>query len=157
MQTHRTWRIYAVSTVVAAGVVVSTVAGCSSRTYTELNLDSPLVEDLFAAGQTGETFRLADLTNFEWETVSVFWEGTTEEGVAERTGLKMEFGGGRVGSTLLVFCAENEVVWVQGYPYPDLDVESRLRRTYSSEVVLEPGSVFTEPSGQLVEAACAPA
>lgn len=131
---------------------VALLAGCWLVPETDLHPEGPLIQDISDSLQAGHDVRLADLTDFEWETVSVFWEGNAEEWVREDTGADITFDGGFVKSRyLLVFCGEGALVWAQGLPLGNLYA---ARHHFSTDAVLLSTGEFHEPSGRVVEPAC---
>ena len=151
----RKWRWWIVGGLGVTGVVAAVCLWqwfqAGDWLHSRLGLDFDDAVSAAVAG--GDEVRLRDLTEFDWQTVSIFHEGAIGESVFEETGVDVVrtsvFDYSRV---LMVFCSDDAVVDVHGYAYPNLTFE---QNTYSADVVVD-GGRLVEPSGLEVRAACSP-
>lgn len=135
-----------------AALAVAALAGCWLQPTTDLHPGDSMIQQMRDSLQAGHDVRLADLTDFEWETVSVFWQGNAEEWVREETGADITLEDGFVmPEYLLVFCGDGALVWAQGLPMGSVYA---ARHHFSSDAVLLSTGEFHEPSGAPVEPAC---
>lgn len=142
---------------VACAVIVlaAGLAGCGGSTGRSVTFDVAMDDRIAALASSPEPALLRDATDFDWETVSVFWEGASPEDVVEETGVDVLDSRYIASRALLVFCSEAAVVRVHGYAYPNLSHSSGLR-TYSSEVRLVNGGALTDaPENTPATPACA--
>lgn len=118
---------------VAVAVVAYRFAVSDGAFEAEFPIDHTFDEALLGAITEREPVLLSEMTDFPWETVSVFNAGVTREAVEEVTGVTV-FDRAMYTTTerLLVFCGEEKVVRVLPYTVDNLGFGPRA--TFSSAV-----------------------
>lgn len=116
-------------------------------------VDGVFNKALFEATHAGSPIPLSSVTDFEWETVSIFGEGAAAEQIVDETGLDLVDDRYYFTRVLLVFCANGSLIASEPYQYPNLSPADRLTVTYSNAAVVD-GNGLVEPSGREVEAEC---
>ena len=120
-----------------AGVLL-TLTGCLGRNPVPIQHDAHLERAVLELSRTGGTARLRDLTDFSWDRVHVFPEGTSAREVNRTVGQAVLADGSFYydAGNLLVFTAGGRVVRAVSV-LPDV-LATGNRPTWSGEVRLEP-------------------
>ncbi len=118
-------------------VALVCLAATSCAAPSRLSFGDPLREPLTELRDSGESGRLSDLTDFDWDEVSLFHEGTPRERIEQITGdplIRDEYYFS--SPTLLVF--ENHGKVVKAVPTGAFLRSKEGRTTWPHDVLLEP-------------------
>ncbi|WP_233213536.1 hypothetical protein [Mycobacterium hubeiense] len=121
-----------------AVLMMITVAGCGpwSTPSVELTFDDPLEAKLSELSERGQSARLRDLTDFDWDEVHVFYEGDSREHVEEVVGARV-FRDKYYSSSGSLMVFEKQAKVVKAVALTGEFVRSG-QPGWSSDVVLEP-------------------
>lgn len=130
--------------------VLMAVSGCLGGSV-EIQRDSELERSLRQLSGTAGSARLADLTDFPWDTMHVFTEGAKAEEVNGAAGVKVIREGSRYydAGNLLIFTSNGEFVSAISM-VPDVLVTDG-QRTWDNTARLEPRGSRTPVALRLVE------
>lgn len=99
--------------------------------------DTPLVKRLFELSEKGASAKLADLTDTEWDTVHVFFEGSSAEDIERSVGTKVIKGDfWYEAGNLMVFVNDGAVVSAVAF-VPDI-LATNGKSSWGTSTWLEP-------------------
>lgn len=137
--------------VLAATLLAASTSGCDSGDAEDartIEYDEQLFESILELARAGEAGRLSDFTEFDWDSVYVYYEGASADDIARDVGSELDMGKYYSSAgCLMVFVHDDEVV--RAISGPELIGWDGANR-FTADVRLEPGRQG-RPSGLLLQ------
>jgi len=122
------------------------------RTGVAITNDDNFIRGLNAAIRGGEQVPFRGLTDFDWQTVSVFGESTPPEEIEREVGKAVIDNRYFASGYFFVFCADGDIVAALAYPYPNLIFYAQ--NTFSTDLVVSAQGDLQDLGGTEVTSAC---